>query len=140
LTPKFDKILGFYNVSGNSEDMRRSGLELYDDEQTIFSSGSSRGASNRHQVCIIINDTSKEFDTKNNPVINLQNLELGANHRAEGETDSAVATREKVHLTAVEWHTIKAVVSHGAVIQPDSTREVLMGYQYALHQQKKRLL
>jgi hypothetical protein len=40
-------------------------------------------------MCIIIDDTSKEFDTENNPVINLQNLERGANHRAEGETDSA---------------------------------------------------
>jgi hypothetical protein len=69
-----DFIARYGNVSGNSEHTRRSGLELYDDEQTIFSSGSSRGASNRHQVCIIINDTSKEFDTENNLVINLQNL------------------------------------------------------------------
>jgi hypothetical protein len=35
---------------------------------------------------------------------------------------------------------IKAAVNHGAVILADSRREVLMGYQYALHQQKKQLL
>jgi hypothetical protein len=88
------------NVSSNSEDTWRSGLDLYDDELTIFSSGSSHGTSNRHQVCVIISDTSEEFDTENNPVINPQNLERGANHRAEGETNSAVGTREEVHLTA----------------------------------------
>jgi hypothetical protein len=135
-----DFIVRYGNVSGNSEDMWRSGLELYDDEQTIFSSGSSHGTSNRHQVCVIINDTSTEFDIKNNPVINSQNLERGTNNRAEGETESAVTTREKVHLTDAEWQTIKAAVNHVTVILPDSTWEVLMGYQYALHQQKKRLL
>jgi hypothetical protein len=91
-------------------------------------------------VCVIINDTSEEFHTKNNPVINPQNLERGSNYKAKGETELAVVRREKVHLTAAEWQTIKAAVNHGAVISPDSTREVLMGYQYALHQQKKRLL
>jgi hypothetical protein len=58
----------------------------------------------------------------------------------EGETEATIAAREKVHLTTTEWETIKADVNHGAVILPNSTREVLMGYQYALHQQKKRLL
>jgi hypothetical protein len=46
-------------------------------------------------VCVIINDTSEEFDIENNPVINPQNLERWANHRAEGEIESAVMTREK---------------------------------------------
>jgi hypothetical protein len=31
---------------------------------------------------------------------------------------------------------IKEAVNHGAVIPANSMREVLMGYQYALHQQK----
>jgi hypothetical protein len=35
---------------------------------------------------------------------------------------------------------IKAAVNHGAAIPAYSRREVLMGYQYALHQQKKQLL
>jgi hypothetical protein len=66
-----DFIARYRNVSDNSEDTWRSRLELHDDERTIFSLGSSHGASNRHQVCIIISDTSKEFDTENNLVINL---------------------------------------------------------------------
>jgi hypothetical protein len=63
----------------------------------------------------------------------------GQSHRAEGETEATVATREKVHLTAAEWEIIEAAINHGTVISPNSTREVLMGYQYALHQQKMRL-
>jgi hypothetical protein len=35
---------------------------------------------------------------------------------------------------------IKAAVNHGAAILANSTRDVLMGYQYALHQQRKGLL
>jgi hypothetical protein len=35
---------------------------------------------------------------------------------------------------------IKEAVNHDAAIPTDSRREVLMGYQYALHQQKKQLL
>jgi hypothetical protein len=51
---------------------------------------------------VIINDTSEEVDNENNPVINPHNLERGANHRADGETESAVADREKVYLSAEE--------------------------------------
>jgi hypothetical protein len=91
-------------------------------------------------VYVIINDTSEEVDDENNPVINLHNLERGFNYTADGETESAVADREKLYLSAEEWRMIKATVSHGASILADSRREVLMGYQYALHQQKKQLL
>jgi hypothetical protein len=138
--PEEDFTAGYGDVSDKPEDTWRTGLELYVNEQTIFSSVSSRSTSNRHQVCVIINDTSEEFDTENNPIINPHNLERGANHRAEGEIESAIATREKVHLSAAKWQTIKAAVNHDVVIPPDSTREVLIGYQYALHHQKKRLL
>jgi hypothetical protein len=49
-----------------------SGLEIYDDEQTIFSSDAHHNISNQHQVYVIIDKTSKEFDDKNNLVINSQ--------------------------------------------------------------------
>jgi hypothetical protein len=89
----------------------------------------------------IISNTSEEFDNNNNnPDIKPQNIQRGANHMAEGETEATITAREKVHLTAAEWGTIKAVVNHGVVIPPNSTREVLIGYQYALHQQRKRML
>jgi hypothetical protein len=88
-------------------------------------------------VCIIINDTSKEVDNEYNPVINPKQ---GANHRADGQTESAAVGREKVHLSGEEWHMIKAAVNHVAALPADSRREVLMGYQYALHQLKKQFL
>jgi hypothetical protein len=116
------------NVSGNSEDIWRTRLKLHNDENIIPPSASSHYASNQHQVYVIINDTSKEFDAQNNPIINPQNPARGANHRAEGETESAVATREKVCLSAAEWQMIKAAVNHGAIIPANSTREVVMGY------------
>jgi hypothetical protein len=86
-------------------------------------------------MCVIINDTSEEVDNENNPVINSNNLERGANHREDGETESAVAGRVKVYLSGEEWRMIKAAINHGAAIPGDLRREVLMGYQYALHQQ-----
>jgi hypothetical protein len=48
--------------------------------------------------------------------------------------------REKVNVSAREWRMIKSVVHHGTAVPVDSRREVLMGYQYALHQHKKQLL
>jgi hypothetical protein len=43
-----DFIAHYGNVSGNSEDTWRSGLGLYDNEKTIFSSGSSCGINNQY--------------------------------------------------------------------------------------------
>jgi hypothetical protein len=78
-----DLITYCCDVSGNFEDAWRSGLRLHDDEKLMHSSNSRQYASNRQQVYVIINDTSEEFDAENNPVINPQNIERGANHRAE---------------------------------------------------------
>jgi hypothetical protein len=121
-----DFITSYGDVSKNSKYRGSS-------KQTKSYQDGSQGASSLCQVYVIISDTSEDLDNKNNPVINLHNLERGANYRAEGET----TPRENMHLSAEEWWMIKAVVHHGAAIPADSRREVLMGYQYALHQQKK---
>jgi hypothetical protein len=68
-----DYMVCYCNVSINSEGTWRSGLKLHNDEHTILSSVSSHCARNQHQVYVIINDTSEEFDAKNNPIINPQN-------------------------------------------------------------------
>jgi hypothetical protein len=135
-----DFITSCGDVSRNSEVMWRSGLKSHDDEQVKLHLDLSQCISNRHQVYVIINDTSEEVDDENNPVINPHNLEQGVNHRAEGETESAVADMEKVYLSTEDWRMIKAAVNYGAAIPVGSRREVLMGYQYTLHQQKKQLL
>jgi hypothetical protein len=41
---------------------------------------------------------------------------------------------------AGEWRIIMSAINHGTRIPVDSRREVLMGYQYALHQHRKKLL
>jgi hypothetical protein len=47
--------------------------------------------------------------------------------------------KEKVHVSAGEWRMIMTAVNHGTDVPTDSRREVLVGYQYALHQRRKKL-
>jgi hypothetical protein len=47
--------------------------------------------------------------------------------------------KEKVHVSAGEWRMIKLAINHGTEVPKGSRREVLMGYQYALYQHKKKL-
>jgi hypothetical protein len=47
--------------------------------------------------------------------------------------------KEKVHVSAREWRMIMTAINHGTDVPTYSIREVLMGYQYALHQCKKKL-
>jgi hypothetical protein len=49
-------------------------MELYDHEQTIFSSGSSGDVHSQYQVYAIIDDTLDEFDANNNSIINPENV------------------------------------------------------------------
>jgi hypothetical protein len=125
----------YSDVSYNTEDEWRSGLELYGDEQKIFSYGSNRGISNKYQVYAIIDNTLEEFDNNNNPIINPQNIRRGAKHMAKGETAETVMARVKIQLTAAEWETIRTSVNNGGVIATEASREVLLGYHYALHRQ-----
>jgi hypothetical protein len=47
--------------------------------------------------------------------------------------------RRKCMFWLGEWRMIMSAVNHGTDVPADSRREVLMGYQYALHQRKKKL-
>jgi hypothetical protein len=47
--------------------------------------------------------------------------------------------KEKVHVSAGEWRMIKSAINHGTEVPEGSRREVLMGYQYALYQYRKKL-
>jgi hypothetical protein len=94
-----DDFMVYYgNVSNNSGDTWNSGLELYDNEQTIFSSGPNRDGDvhSQYQVYAIIDDSSEELDGNNNPIINPTNVRRGANHMAEGDTAESIANRVKV--------------------------------------------
>jgi hypothetical protein len=83
------------DASDKSIDTWKTGLELHEDDETIFSSFNSK-FNNRYQVLAIVGDNSEEFDENNNPVLNPANINRGANHLAEGETADSLARREKV--------------------------------------------
>jgi hypothetical protein len=72
-------------------------------------------------------------------VINLANINRGANHLAEGETADSLATRVKVRLSEDEWRTINTAMEHVTPIPKNSSQNMLLGYHYALRQQAKQL-
>jgi hypothetical protein len=110
------------------------GLELHEDSQTTLSSCSCK-FDNQFQVLVIVGDNSKELDDNNN----LENINRGANHLAEGDTAESLANRVKVRLSAEEWNTIKTAAEHGTTILEDASQNLLLGYHYALRKQSKQL-
>jgi hypothetical protein len=126
-----DLMICHDDTSDKSTNTWKTGLELHEDDETIFSSFNSK-FDNRYQVLTIVGDNSEEFDENNNPVLNPANINRGANHLAEGETADSLASREKVQLSADEWKIIKIAVGHGVPIPVDASKNILLGYHYAL--------
>jgi hypothetical protein len=90
-----DLMICHEDTSDKSTDAWKTGLELHEDDNSIFSSFNSK-LNNRYQVLAIIGDNLEELDENNNPVVNPANVNRGANHLAEGETADSLARREKV--------------------------------------------
>jgi hypothetical protein len=124
--------------SDQSTDSWQTGLELSEDDNSIFSSHNSK-LDNRYQILAVTGDNSEEFDDNNNPVLNPANINRGANHLAEGETADSLATRVKVRLSEEEWRTINIAMEHGTPKPTNSSQNMLLGYHYALRQQAKQL-
>jgi hypothetical protein len=82
------------DISDKSIDTWKTGLELYEDGDSIFSSFNSN-IRRQSQVLAIVGDNSEEFDENNNPVINPANINRGANHLAEGQTTESLTSRKK---------------------------------------------
>jgi hypothetical protein len=72
-------------------------------------------------------------------VLNPANINIGANYLAEGETADSLANREKVQLSVDEWRTIKTALEHCMPIPNNASKNMLLGYHYALRQQSKQL-
>jgi hypothetical protein len=133
-----DLMICHDDTSDKSTDTWKTGLELSEDDSSIFSSSNSK-LDNRYQVLAITGDNSEELNENNNPVLNPANINRGANHLAEGETADSLITREKVRLSVDEWRTIKTAMEHGTPIPTNSSKNMLLGYHYALRQQAKQL-
>jgi hypothetical protein len=87
-------------------------------------------SNNIHQVCVIITEASEDDDVADNTVVNTQVNNPRSNSQKE---------KEKIYVSAGEWRVIMSAINHSTEVPADARREVLMGYQYALHQHKKRL-
>jgi hypothetical protein len=90
-----DLMIYHDDTSDQSTDTWKTGLELSEDDNSIFSSYNGK-LDNRCQILAITEDNSEELDENNNPVLNPANINRGENHLAEGETVYSLATREKV--------------------------------------------
>jgi hypothetical protein len=84
-----------------------------------------------HQLCVIITKAAEEENNHaGNKEVDMQVDKARNNSKKE---------KEKVHVSVGEWRMIMIAVNHGTDVPADSRREVLMGYQYALHQCRKKL-
>jgi hypothetical protein len=136
--PSGDITICHNSTLDKSADMWKAWLELHEDDETIFSSFSSK-TNHQYRVFAIIGDISEEFDDNNNPVLNPTNVTRGANHLAEGDSAYSLTTRVKFRLSADEWNRIRAAINNGAAIPVDASKDVLSGYHYALHRQGRQL-
>jgi hypothetical protein len=91
----------------------------------------SGGVSKRvHQLCIIITEAEEENNHEGNKGVDRQVDRVREHNKKE---------KEKIHVSAGEWRIIMSAINLDTEVPKGSRREVLMGYQYALHQHKKKL-
>jgi hypothetical protein len=101
------------------------------DKSRDTASRSSSASRSVHQLCLIITEAAEEENNYlGNKEVDMQVDKIRSNSKKE---------KEKVHVSAGEWRMIMTAVNHGTDVPADSRREVLMGYQYALHQRRKKL-
>jgi hypothetical protein len=79
---------------------------------------------------VIITEAAEENDHADNTAIDAQVGKSRSNSKKE---------KEKIHVSTWEWRIIMSAINHGTEVPANSRREVLMGYQYTLHQHKKKL-
>jgi hypothetical protein len=85
---------------------------------------------NIHQLCVIITEAAEENDHADNAAIDAQFNKSRSNSKKE---------KEKIRVSTGEWRIIMSAINHGMEVPANSRKEVLMGYQYAKHQHKRRL-
>jgi hypothetical protein len=100
------------------------------DSQRDFATKSSGVSISIHQLCVIITEAAEENDHVDNGEVDIQVDKLRSNSKKE---------KEKIRVSTGEWRIIMSAINHGTEVPADSRREVLMGYQYALHQRRKKL-
>jgi hypothetical protein len=100
------------------------------DSQRDLATGSSGISRSIHQLCVIITEAAEENSQADNAEIDTQVDKSRSNGKKE---------EEKIHVSNGEWRIIMSAINHGTEVPTNSRREVLMEYQYALHQHRKKL-
>jgi hypothetical protein len=119
---EFDEIRGEPDVEVT--------MDKSHDSSRDFASRSNSISRSIHQLCVIITEAAEENNHADNEEVDMQVNKLRSNGKKE---------KEKVHVSAGEWRMIMSAINHGIDVPADSRREVLMGYQYALHQRRMKL-
>jgi hypothetical protein len=89
-----------------------------------FTTGSSGISKSVHELCLIITEVAEENNHEGNEGVDRQVDKPKSNSKKE---------KEKIHISTGEWRIIMSAINHGTEVPEGSRREVLMGYQYALH-------
>jgi hypothetical protein len=121
------KRLKEFNETRRKHDMEATVVKTRDSPRdfAIKNSGVSRSV---HQLCIIITEAVEEDNHEGNKEVDMQINKP----RSKKE-------KEKIHILTGEWRIIMSAINHGMEVPADLRREVLIGYQYALHQRRKKL-
>jgi hypothetical protein len=98
--------------------------------QKYFITQSGGISSKIHQLCVIITEAVEENDHADNAATHAQVDKSRSNSKKE---------KEKIHVSTGEWRIIMSAINDGTEVPANSRRELLMGYQYALHQHQKKL-
>jgi hypothetical protein len=123
---ELDKIMGSLDL-GEAMDHSYFNQIFSKDTTVDFTTRNCCVSSNIHQVCVIITEAAEDNDGVDNIVVNMQGNNPRSNNRKE---------KQKIYVSVREWRIIMSAINHGTGITADSRREVLMGYQYALHLHK----
>jgi hypothetical protein len=123
------------NLQGKLEEPDKIGQETIVEEAVDKSrdiaSRSSSVSRSVHQLCVIITEAAEEENNHTgNKEVDIEVDKIRSNGKKE---------KEKMHVLAGEWRMIMTAVNHGTDVPADSRREVLMWYQYVLHQRMKKL-
>jgi hypothetical protein len=123
------KKLEEFNETRGKLDMEATVVKPHDSPKD-FATGSSGISRSVHQLYIIITKAAEENNHAGNEEVDMQVDKLRSNSKKE---------KEKIYVSTWEWRIIMSTINHGTKVATDSRREVLMGYQYALHQRRKKL-
>jgi hypothetical protein len=126
---ELDEIMGNLNL-GESTGYSDFSQNFSEDTAADFTTRNGGVSNNIHQVCVIITEAAEDDDVADNTIVNTQINNPRSNSRKE---------KEKIYVSTGDWRVIMSAINHGTEVPMDSRREVLMGYQYALHQHRKRL-